>query len=168
MSDETVNGPRIGIARDLARKLLSDSGIITYPILLKDVARHIPDLHIDGQELEDEISGLQATYKGISFIRYNTNHPTIRNRFTLAHELGHVLLGHTTPCQRGSFSSSNYLEVEANQFAAELLCPLSFLKKAIESITTVDGLSKAFWVSKDSMNWRLMETKMYKKLTSWS
>lgn len=166
--DEVNDQPRIKVARDAARKMLHDAGIATYPVLLKSIAKNIPDLVIDGQELEDEISGLQATYKGTSFIRYNTRHSTKRNRFTVAHELGHAVLGHTVSCQRNHLSSTNQLEIEANQFAAELLCPLSMLKKAVLSITTVEGLAKAFWVSQESMNWRVLETKIYKKLTSWS
>ncbi|HCC25074.1 MAG TPA: hypothetical protein DEP85_06165 [Holosporales bacterium] len=168
MDEEILDQPRIKVARDAARKLLKDSGIISFPILLGDIAKKIPDLVIDGVELEDEISGMQATYKGVSFIRYNTRHSTKRNRFTLAHELGHAVLGHTLSCERSNFSTKNPTEVEANQFAAELLCPLAMLKKAVKTITTVNDLAKAFWVSKDSMSWRVLETKVYKNLTSWS
>lgn len=166
--DNDFDKPRIGLARDLARKLLKTAKINAYPIRLKDIAKLVPDLIIDGDELEDEISGMQATYKGISFIRYNSNHPVKRNRFTVAHELGHAVMGHTSECTRGSFGSKNPIEIEANQFAAELLTPLSFLKKAISTHTTVDQLAKVFWVSKDSMNWRVMETRLYSRLSSWN
>ena len=165
--DQLPDKARIKVSRDAARKLLKDARITKFPVLLRDIAQNIPDLVIDGKELEDEISGMQATYKGISFIRYNVKHSTTRKRFSVAHELGHVMLGHTSSCQRGSLSSSNHLEVEANQFAAELLCPRAMLKEAVKTITTVDGLVSAFWVSKDCMDWRVLETKVYTKLTAW-
>lgn len=165
--DDNFNKPGIGLARNTARQLIKNSGIKSFPIKLKDIAIKVPDLVIDGNELEEEISGMQATYKGVSFIRYNTNHSTKRNRFTVAHELGHVLLGHTVHCDRNFLGSKQPQEVEANQFAAELLVPLNMLKKAVNTITTVDQLAKAFWVSNESMNWRVLETGQYKKLTTW-
>lgn len=166
--EESFDKPRIGLARDLARKLLKQANIGSYPIKLKDIAKLIPDLIIDGEELEDEISGMQASYKGISFIRYNSSHPTKRKRFTVAHELGHAVMGHTSQCNKSDFVSRNPQEIEANQFAAELLTPLALLKKATDSLKTVDQLARAFWVSKDSMNWRVMETGLFSKLSSWN
>lgn len=166
--DEDFNKPKIKFARDAARQLLKTAKISSYPIKLKDIAKNFPDLIIDGEELEDEISGMQATYKGVSFIRYNTNHSTKRNRFTVAHELGHAVLGHTQECNRNLLTSKNPQEIEANQFAAELLTPLELLQKAVVTASTVEQLAKAFWVSKDSMNWRVLETGLYKRLTSWN
>jgi Zn-dependent peptidase ImmA (M78 family) len=165
--DDDFDKPQIKLARDVARKLLKNAQIKTYPIKLKDIAKQVPDLYIDGQELEDEISGMQGTYKGVSFIRYNANHSTKRNRFTVAHELGHAMLGHTTECNRSSIVTKDPREVEANQFAAELLTPLELLKQAILKLKTVDELAKGFWVSKDSMSWRVLETGLYNRLTSW-
>lgn len=165
--EDDFDKPRIKTARDSARNLLKLAKISTYPIKLKEIAKQITDLFIDGVELEDEISGMQATYKGISFIRYNSSHSVKRNRFTVAHELGHAVLGHTAPCNRGQLGSKDPHEVEANQFAAELLTPLELLKKAVVIHSTVDLLAKDFWVSKDSMSWRVMETGLYKKLTAW-
>lgn len=134
-----------------------------------EIAKLVPDLVITGAELEDEISGMQGTYKGISFIQYNTSHSSKRNRFTVAHELGHAVLGHTVNgCSRSAFGSGENNEIEANQFAAELLIPLNLLKKALATITTVDKLAKAFWVSQESMGWRIRETKLYMRLTAWN
>lgn len=166
--EDEFDKPRIGSARNTARSLLKLAKINTYPIKLVEIAKLIPDLIITGAELEDEISGMQGTYKGISFIQYNAMHSTHRNRFTVAHELGHAVLGHTANgCNRNSFNTRNINEIEANQFAAELLMPLSLLKKALDTITTVDKLSKAFWVSKESMGWRIKDTGLYIRLTSW-
>jgi len=157
--------PGIGKARNTARKLLKDAKIDKFPVLLKEVVKPIPDLYIDGKELMDGISGMQGTYKGRSFIRYNSGHSTKRNRFTVAHEIGHLLLGHTSICNRST--SLDPQEIEANEFAAELLMPLQMLKKEIEVQGSVSALSKACWVSEEAMSKRIMKTSLYKKLSSW-
>jgi Zn-dependent peptidase ImmA (M78 family) len=52
------------------------------------------------------------------FIIVNANHPRSRRRFTTAHELGHIVLGH-----RGlyAFHRSGVLERASNRFAVSLL-----------------------------------------------
>jgi hypothetical protein len=64
----------------------------------------------------------------------SSDHPT-RQRFTLAHELGHFLLpwhlGSTFACDtsrdKAELWQDNYYEPEANRFAAELLVPSAWL-----------------------------------------
>lgn len=164
----TSNTPRIGFARDAARTLLKKLSIDSPPVLLRDVASQIPNLYIDGAELDDSLSGVQITYEGKPFIRYNKGHSVKRSRFTVAHEIGHLVLGHTSNCNNTRYDNpTNVYETEANQFAAELLMPLTILRKEIQPQDTAETLAKKFWVSKESMNWRLLETKLYKKLRSW-
>lgn len=158
--------PSKGMARQTARNLLKTAKITKFPILLKEVAKFVPELKVDGVELDDSISGIQVTYKGKSFIAYNTRHATTRKRFTVAHEIGHILLGHTS-CNQGNGNSSP-LEVEANQFAAELLMPLALLKETMKTTTTVSTLARQCWVSKDAMSNRVMEMNLFNKLTSWN
>jgi len=160
--------PRIGLARDIARKLLEKSDISNYPILIKEIANHVEGLSIDGREFEDGLSGASLCHNGKIFIAYNKDHSFIRNRFTVAHELGHALLGHLVILSPIDLYSKDYKELEANQFAAELLMPLQMLKQAVKKIKTVDQLAKAFWVSKDAMSWRVIESGIYKLLNSWS
>lgn len=159
--------PNYRIARELARKLLKSAKITTFPVLIKSVARFVPDLLIDGAELQNDLSGMQISYKGKDFIRYNKTHSSTRNRFTLSHEIGHVLLGHTVQGY-GLFSATKEQEREANVFAAELLMPLQFMKKALIKYRTVDDLASAFWVSKEAMTARVMETGLYAHLTSFN
>lgn len=58
-----------------------------------------------------------------------------RVRFTLAHEIGHIILGHLTEfedtsIQNGlSATSKKVLETEADAFAAELLAPRTILRR---------------------------------------
>ena len=81
-------------------------------------------------------------------ILINNSRPKTRQRFTLAHELGHVIIpwhigniiSHTEQNLENdlevSLSLSEYrqIEKEANKFAAELLFPTSWLKSKIEDI----------------------------------
>jgi len=88
-----------------------------------------------------------------------------RQRFTVAHELGHYVNGHldeNTKMLRDSnksYSQDNYdlKEYEANKYAAELLMPkdkIDFLLNN-KGITTVNGLAKALIVSPAAMTIRL-------------
>jgi Zn-dependent peptidase ImmA (M78 family) len=95
--------------------------------------------HVLGQTLPDEISGvlvpLASPLRGkVWTIVYNSHHSRVRQRFTIAHELGHLLLhSFTVPHADHGFklrfrnaesSEGSVLEeIEANQFAAELLMP---------------------------------------------
>ncbi|MBI5127326.1 ImmA/IrrE family metallo-endopeptidase [Candidatus Roizmanbacteria bacterium] len=167
MDDDLNSKPNLNLARKLARQLLSDSHITSAPVLLRNVAKYVPDLSIEGKEFEDEISGLQISYKGKYYICYNASHPVKRNRFTVAHEIAHIMLGHTTSCRKNNLGSKDPAEAEADQFAAELIMPLSVLKTAISTTKNVKDLASLFWVSKEAMSWRIIETKLFNKLNSW-
>ena len=66
-----------------------------------------------------------------------------RQRFTLAHELGHARLGHDGTVEVDTFatmsgSTSSPYEVEANNFAAEFLVPRAGLEQVIEREPTLE------------------------------
>lgn len=59
-----------------------------------------------------------------------------RDRFTIIHEIGHLLLGHKRTINRESTESQNFVfkmiedsEWQANQFAAEILMPYNVIKE---------------------------------------
>lgn len=94
-------------------------------------------------------------------IAVNGGEPPVRQRFTLAHELGHFVLGHQNAPRDSAASFSSHagssIEREANQFAAELLMPSDAVAKAVRSgqFKSVDELAKAFGVSKVAMTYRV-------------
>jgi Zn-dependent peptidase ImmA (M78 family) len=94
-------------------------------------------------------------------IEYNRADPLVRRRFTVAHELGHYVLGHDNAPRddAASFGASVRSPVEraANQFAAELLMPEDAVKKLALSgrMASVEQMAEAFKVSKVAMNYRL-------------
>jgi hypothetical protein len=69
----------------------------------------------------------------------NTNNSAIRQRFTLAHELGHILIpwhigtiiDNLEPHMGNSFPDYRKIEEEANRFAAALLMPLHWVEAKI-------------------------------------
>lgn len=97
---------------------------------------------------------------GIPTIIYNTAESKVRQRFTIAHELGHHVLDHG-PRPRDTISAFedpyDPYEIEANQFAAELLMPDFALKILIEkkNVTSLKSLATAFNVSEHAMYIRL-------------
>ncbi len=99
-------------------------------------------------ELPEEISGLIERNSAGNFrIAVNSKEWYFRQRFTMAHELGHFLL-HRSILQDGTADSVAYRavptngiynshigpaqEAQANAFAAEILMPLHLVKGAME------------------------------------
>ena len=74
--------------------------------------------------LPDQVAGAFIRRDGRPFIFINTVHPPARRRFTLAHELGHVRLGHRPVIDTTDMLvTTSSLEGDANAFAAEFLAP---------------------------------------------
>lgn len=94
-----------------------------------------------------------------------------RERFTLAHELGHFML-HIAPSFKDEYISDDNIEwnrdsnwdvreMEANKFAAELLMPSEQIKEEFNTLDSankeikVEKLSEAFKVSRQAVQFRL-------------
>lgn len=130
------------------------------------------------ERFEDELSGMLVKEKGRYVIGVNSSHPVTRQRFSIAHELGHLMLKHPgelfvgqtlqhrTVIRRDGKSSLGIdpFEREANAFAAALLMPEHFVSEQIEKRLAartyrVDqllaDLSEAFQVSSQAMEYRL-------------
>lgn len=115
-------------------------------------------------DLPKGVSGMIKLTSTNTFECYvDRSEPSVRQRFTAAHELGHFVLHKS---QIGTGLQDNYLlraegmsnsqESEANRFAADLLMPRELISKAIASGTTdVEGLARLFKVSAIAMSIRL-------------
>lgn len=94
---------------------------------------------------------------------YVNEHDTLaRQRFSIAHELGHAILGHGSSPRRNniSYSKDNYLwkENAANRFAASLLMPEIAVRTLVEQKNMfLNDLCKEFDVSQQAMTIRLEE-----------
>jgi Zn-dependent peptidase ImmA (M78 family) len=119
----------------------------------------------------DEISGAIIRNGDSVVIAVNPLHHLNRQRFTIAHELGHYFLHeelaeHVDQSFRiawrnaDSSKAVNWLEIEANRFAAELLMPTDFLRRDLDALRkiekrTVALLAAAYKVSPEAMKIRL-------------
>jgi Zn-dependent peptidase ImmA (M78 family) len=127
--------------------------------------------------LHGEVSGYLFISKGRSpIIGVNKKHPETRQRFTIAHELGHFML-HAPKDSDSSFVDKSFFivnrdrnstlgieirEVEANFFAAEILMPAETLYRDItalpHSLKTEEiyyQLAEKYGVSVEAMRFRL-------------
>lgn len=116
-----------------------------------------PFIDVDGIIEKKSDDNILITYN-------NSTHPN-RQRFTVAHELSHYLLGHLNNSNRElrdprkNFSSDNYdiKEVEANRMAAEILMPKETLEYLAYTLgyTDLDDLSSILEVSTAALHYRL-------------
>ncbi|WP_338924461.1 ImmA/IrrE family metallo-endopeptidase (plasmid) [Pseudomonas silesiensis] len=103
---------------------------------------------------------LEQTTKGSQYVcAYNRDEISYRNRFAVAHELGHILLGHVRigePALRHyGYGDSTTEMSQANSFAAALLMPERFLRSVFASIESVQQMGEAFGVSTEAAIYRL-------------
>lgn len=86
-------------------------------------------------------------------------HSKTRQRFTIAHELGHLMLHPDTFIHRDTkkvMLSNSFKEKEANSFAASLLMPQWMVEFAFERLTQrPDALASLFEVSPEAMRYRM-------------
>lgn len=92
----------------------------------------------------------------------NADHPEVRRRFTIAHEIAHIVLhphligdGITDDALLRS-GLSNAVEAQANRLAADILMPRARLNEYLaKGVSSVRELAKTFQVSEQAMAIRL-------------
>lgn len=98
---------------------------------IRDVLRLIDEhpsagLPVAVLPLPDGVAGAYGKKRGQGLAFINSNDWPVRRRFTLAHEYGHHVLGHSTAVDNVSDiygSPTNQRERDANSFAGEFLIP---------------------------------------------
>ena len=102
---------------------------------------------------------------GARLVILNSGHPGTRQANSLAHELAHIILNHTSDnaqvSQQGFLFRNNFdkeQEDEANWLAACLLLPREGLLQAYRSKPIPAALAQHFRVSQKLVNWRLRMT----------
>jgi len=119
--------------------MLTKNGVTAPPVPVERFIK-IEGVRLVVRSLEDSVSGFILRDAGQSVIGINTTHPLVRQRFTMAHELGHFMLHNHQGVhvdERDFFlkfraatsdTTGDQDEIEANTFAAELLMPKKFLE----------------------------------------
>lgn len=100
------------------------------------------------------------TDTGGKVIIVNPSDPASRQRFTIAHELGHALLDKEGVHERNEriYNLDNYRKNEAkmNRFAASLLMPESSVMQAFQLGKNLEEMANIFGVSQTAMRIRLV------------
>ena len=153
------------IARDHAQRILTEYAVTALPVPVEKIAKSL-GIAVRFSPLDQELSGMAFIKDGVSVIGVNALHHPNRQRFTIAHELGH----HTVHVDKGftlwrgelATQGTDRVEVQANAFASELLMPKQFISQ-IEGIESLDiddevgmkALAKRFRVSVTALQNRL-------------
>ena len=158
-------------------KLLDDNDVIKPPVPVNKIAESLGAIiSFEPFEGKDDLSGILYRDEKNKIIGINSAHSQTRQRFSIAHEIGHLTLHNKELFvdkvvrvkfrnQRSSLAIDRE-EIEANAFAAELLMPKKFINSEIakflrkqQPITKeqlIDFLSKLFHVSPQAMEYRLI------------
>jgi len=168
--------------RARATDMLRAHGIYSAPVPIDEIARRL-GAEIHYVPYEGELAGMLIRQHGRTIIGVNNAHHRNRKRFTIAHELGHLVLhdleihiDHNFKVRRDSKSSValihkrdgvsslaiDPLEIEANRFAAEILMPFDMIRMDLESanfdyenIEEVKPLARRYVVSPQAMLHRI-------------
>ena len=158
------------IARDLSWKILAKLECKDLPIKISSLIKQL-DIKLLSYEKSSHLlkslnlythskttDGFTTCVSGIYIIFYNHENSNARNRFTIAHELGHILLGHLkttgyTVINREPTSADNSMEQQANVFASRLLAPVCVLYGL--NLTTAHQVSNICDISLQSAEYRI-------------
>lgn len=98
---------------------------------------------------------LESSVSGRAIIWLDQTESIVRQRFTVAHEIGHLMLDEMGKQFRDSSFGGSSVEVRANRFAADLLVPLELLSPYAYRRVPVTDLAALFNVSVPMMDIRL-------------
>jgi len=154
-----------------ADRILTKAKVSAPPVPVLAIAKSFGILVRFGP-LPDDLSGFLVHEEGRTIIGVNSRQVKPRQAFTLAHELGHFVLhpsvnfvDHKLIYFRDSRSRDaiDIREMQANEFAADLLMPERFISPYLAD-RTVDleddeflaNLAKKFGVSSQALTFRLL------------
>jgi Zn-dependent peptidase ImmA (M78 family)/DNA-binding XRE family transcriptional regulator len=148
-----------------AQELLAKAGVRSIPIHVEHLAE-LCGARVVGHAFQEAVEGLLVQLDDGPVIGYNSRTKHLgRRRFTIAHELGHLVLRHHERfhLDLGSTAADGHppdydwlSEREANDFAANLLMPDGEVRKYFRPSVPVEDLAERFQVSAQAMSYRLM------------
>lgn len=167
-------------AKEMAKEIQKKYNSNKIAVDVKKIAKKLGiDVVYKDFPKNDEISGLvkRAGKNNRPVIAINKTHTSGRKNFTLAHEIGHFVLHSTRPLHidsnanfiffrnYNSSDATHLKEIQANQFAAELLMPEEKILEEtknnknlrnLEKISKeIEKLAKKYEVSKEAMTIRI-------------
>ncbi len=160
--------------RKIAEEILREAGITEPPVPVELIAKKL-GATIRYSPFKGELAGMliRNKEKGTAMIGVNSLDHHNRQRFTIAHECGHLRLHQGKPAfvdrsfridRRNELSSraTDFEEIEANRFAAELLMPYYMIRNDlmeysldIEDETELRELANRYSVSFQALMFRI-------------
>lgn len=148
------------VSRNLAWKILLQEQITELPISVSGICKNM-GIKIKYYIPKDDNSGMSMIIDGQPVIFISQDESTERQRFTAAHELGHILLGHVGKynlVNREPSGSDNPIERAANIFASRLLAPACVLWGC--GVKTAEDIATLCHISKQSAEYRMERMKI--------
>lgn len=163
---------RRSIVKETAARVLTQFNVTSAPVDVESIAKGLGAVVVNQEEEKtgEPISGFFMKHGKQLVIGINSSESSVRQRFTLGHELGHMLLhdrdyvldSDVVYRNRSKISDgTDRDEVEANLFAAELLMPEFLLEKELAKYPAavnedqIGDIAKKFKVSAPAMTIRL-------------
>ena len=163
-------------AERAAQELLDRHGVTEPPTPVTELAAAEGILVIREPFQDDGVSGVLLREPDRTMIIVNAANAPVRQRFTIAHEIGHSALHRGTVYLDGrarvdfrdglSSMATDQEEIDANAFAAALLMAAGWVRSAFETVvrnTTINSedelaevLAARFGVSRQAMHFRLI------------
>lgn len=137
-----------------ARELVKKVNPTTIPVPVEIYAQHVGAVIRPQTDLGPDEPGWSFRSNGKHYICTNANDRPERQRFTVCHELAHLVLG--LPSEHGvsawwSYAKRPLAEILCDVFAAELLLPYGLFKpeaeKSLISLAAIDDLAGRFQAS---------------------
>lgn len=148
-----INAPNYHMATNAAYELLIEQDLLEIPVNLnKLIYLHRRNIRLmTYSQMAARFSMTVSEYKTLApsefgftmkndsrnYILYNEEKGYCTNRFTIAHEIGHIMLGHKI--------DDSVTEREANCFARNLLCPIPVIDSF--NISNIDDYMGWFHIS---------------------
>ena len=148
---------------DILKKAKESGLYIDNSLNIKDLILSFEDIEIKYDTMDIAKSGSLSYIDGKWIMCINSCHNLKRQRFTMAHELGHYILhkGKNIEFVDSTFFRSddmNSIEFIANEFASRLLMPEDKIRKLIDEdkIKNIGDLASKFEVSSAAMKYRVL------------
>lgn len=161
-------------------KMLIDHYKPTIPVDVKSLATKLNVGILPIKDPYSKVIGRSYFEDDRAIIEYSSDMNIHRQRFTIAHHLGHLVFGHTNrnvSCSDVDYIDMDKQELDANVFAANILIPLASLGDTLSRMKssahscnnirkTVEMLSEVYNVSESIVRWQLEE--FYKQSLSYN
>ena len=144
---------RMADARKETERLLQRHKIIEPPVDVERIA-YGEGLRVVRKRLEGD-----GLLEG-DVLYVNPDHARTRQRFTIAHEVGHLILHRD--------GTDEHSEREADAFASALLIPREMLRRAVAETPDLEPLRRRFNVSREALWIALKDARLERKISQTS